>query len=116
MDWSGKQQEKSSPWSSFTGHLTLTRTTALALKRIASIALAVDTGIADVIITGDLNFNCLDLHSRRTIDSFCTPFFLFQTIEQPTSFTEHSSSFIDIILVSDKHHLILNGVGDAFLN
>ena len=77
-----------------------------------SIALAVDTGIADIIITGDFNFNYLDLQSRRKIDSLCTQFSLFQTINQPTHFTEYSSSLIDIILVSNN----LSGVGDPFLN
>ena len=81
-----------------------------------SIALAVDTGIADIIITGDFNFNYLDLQSRRKIDSLCTQFSLFQTINQPTHFTEYSSSLIDIILVSNKDNLILSGVGDPFLN
>ena len=81
-----------------------------------SISLAVDTGIADIIITGDFNFNYLDLQSRRKIDSLCTQFSLFQTINQPTHFTEYSSSLIDIILVSNKDNLILSGVGDPFLN
>ena len=81
-----------------------------------SIALAVDTGIADIIITGDFDFNYLDLQSRRKIDSLCTQFSLFQTINQPTHFTEYSSSLIDIILVSNKDILILSGVGDPFLN
>ena len=81
-----------------------------------SISLAVDTGIADIIITGVFNFNYLDLQSRRKIDSLCTQFSLFQTINQPTHFTEYSSSLIDIILVSNKDNLILSGVGDPFLN
>ena len=81
-----------------------------------SIALAVDTGVADIIITGDFNFNYLDLQSRRKIDSLCTQFSLFQTINQLTHFTEYSSSLIDIILVSNKDNLILSSVGDPFLN
>ncbi|MCG8096458.1 MAG: endonuclease/exonuclease/phosphatase family protein, partial [Candidatus Thiodiazotropha endolucinida] len=81
-----------------------------------SIALAIDTGIADIIITGDFNFNYLDLQTRRKIDSFCTRFSLHQTICQPTHYTEHSSSLIDIILASNKEHIILSGVGDPFLN
>ncbi|MCG8032214.1 MAG: endonuclease/exonuclease/phosphatase family protein [Candidatus Thiodiazotropha taylori] len=81
-----------------------------------SIALAIDTGIADILITGDFNFNYLDLQTRRKIDSLCTRFSLHQTICQPTHYTEHSSSLIDIILVSNKEHIILSGVGDPFLN
>ena len=41
---------------------------------------------------------------------------LNQSISQPTHFTEHSSSLIDIILVSNKENLILFGVADPFLN
>ena len=43
-------------------------------------------------------------------------FSLNQSISQPTHFTEHSSSLIDIILVSNKENLILSGVADPFLN
>ena len=41
---------------------------------------------------------------------------LFQCIEQATPFTETSVSLTDILLVSNKNHLILSGVGDPFLN
>ena len=40
---------------------------------------------------------------------------MFQAINQPTHYTEHSSSLLDILLVSNKEHLILSGVGDPFL-
>ena len=39
-----------------------------------------------------------------------------QSIEQPTHYTVTSSSLIDILLVYNKDHLILSGVGDPFLN
>ena len=67
-----------------------------------SVALAVDTGISDIIITGDLNVNFLTPQTRRKIDSLCTQFMLYQSVNQPTHFTETSSSLIDIILVSNK--------------
>ena len=41
---------------------------------------------------------------------------LFQSITQPTRFTETSSSLIDVILVSNKDHLVISGVGDPFLH
>ena len=81
-----------------------------------SVALAVDTGISDIIITGDLNVNFLTPQTRRKIDSLCIQFMLYQSINQPTHFTETSSSLIDIIFVSDKEHLVLSGVGDPFLH
>ena len=81
-----------------------------------SVSLAVDTGIKDIVITGDFNLNYLNNTSTRKIDSLCMQFSLYQSISQPTHFTEHSSSLIDIILVSNKENLILSGVADPFLN
>ena len=37
-------------------------------------------------------------------------------IQEPTYFTEHSSSFIDILIVSNKRHVIHCGVSDPFLH
>lgn len=81
-----------------------------------SLYLAVDTDIPDLIVTGDFNLNTLNPLMSRKIESFCTQFSLHQTINEPTHYTEHSSSLIDILLVSNKDHLILSGVGDPFLN
>lgn len=81
-----------------------------------SLALAFDTGIADIIVTEEFNFNLLNPQMARKIDSFCTQFLLYQSVEQPTHFTENSYSLIDIILVSNKNNLILSGVGDPFID
>ena len=81
-----------------------------------SLALALDTGIADIIVTGDFNLNVLNFPSARKIISLCQQFSLYQSIDQPTHFTENSTSLIDIILVSNRNNLILSGVGDPFLN
>ena len=81
-----------------------------------SISLAVDTGTSDIIITGDFNFNVLNSQTKKKIDSLCTQFSLHQLLTDPSHFTEHSSSLLDLILVSNKEHLILHGVGDPFLD
>ena len=81
-----------------------------------SIALAVDTNINDIIITGDFNFNVMNQQASRKIYSLCTQYNLSQCIEQATHFTETSSSLTDILLVSNNDNLILSGVGDPFLN
>lgn len=81
-----------------------------------SIGLAIDTGISEVIITGDFNLNFLNPQISRQICSICTQFSLFQSIDKPTHYTEHSSSLIDLLLTSNKDHLIHSGVGDPFLN
>ena len=79
-----------------------------------SIHLAIDTRIDDVIITGDLNLNISNPQSARKIQSQSEQFSLPQCISKPTHFTEHSSSLIDILLLTKPNHLILSGVGDPF--
>lgn len=81
-----------------------------------SIHLAVDTDLNDIIVTGDFNFNLLSTQTSRKIEYLCTQFSLYQSIDQPTHFTENSSSLLDIILTHNKDHLILSGVGDPFLD
>ena len=81
-----------------------------------SIHLAVDTGIQDIVVTGDFNFNMLSAQLSAKIKNLCEEFSLTQTINQPTHFTKHSSSLLDIILTSNDNHLIFSGVGDPFLS
>ncbi|MCG8078294.1 MAG: hypothetical protein JAY75_18895, partial [Candidatus Thiodiazotropha taylori] len=80
-----------------------------------SIHLAVDTGIKDIIITGNFNYNMLSQQSSRKINAFCEQFSLCQMINEPTHFTETSSSLIDLVLVNDKRHVLSCGVGEPFL-
>ncbi|MCW4285900.1 MAG: reverse transcriptase domain-containing protein [Candidatus Thiodiazotropha taylori] len=90
---------------------------AAYLSRIEdSISIALDTQIRNVIVTGDFNLNMLNDQSSRKINAICEQFALYQTITEPTHFTENSSSLIDIILTSDKENLICSGVTDPFLN
>ena len=81
-----------------------------------SIHLAIDTGIDAVITTGDLYFNMSNPQSARKIQSLSEQFSLHQCISESTHFTEHSSSLIDILLLTKPNHLILSGVGDPFYN
>ena len=76
-----------------------------------SLHLAIDTDISDIIVTGDFKFNMLSPLTSRKKESFCTQFSLFQSITDPTHFTEHSSSFIGILLVStvDSRYLEIEG-------
>ena len=80
-----------------------------------SIHLAIDTGISDIIVTGDFNYNILNTQSSRKVTSCCEQFSLTQMINEPTHYTETSSSLIDLVLVSNKAHVISSGVGDPFL-
>ena len=81
-----------------------------------SISLAIDTCIPELIITGDFNLNLFNQESFRKIHSICTQLSLYQCIDEPTHYTEHSSSVIHLLFVSNKDHLIHSGVADAFLN
>ena len=80
-----------------------------------SLHLAIDTGISDIIITGDFNFNLLNEETARKITSLCAQFSLSQCINDYTHYTEHSSTLIDILLVSNNKHLIASGVAEPFL-
>ena len=80
-----------------------------------SISLAVDTGIKDIIIAGDFDFNMLSSNSSHKIKAICEQFSLNQVIEEPTHYTEHSSSLLDIILTNNNDHLVMSVVGDPFL-
>ena len=81
-----------------------------------SIHLARDTGISDIIITGDFNYNTLNLVLARKISNICQTFDLFQTISEPTHFTEHSSSILDLIFVSNNDSVFKTGVMESFLD
>ena len=52
----------------------------------------------------------LNSQSSRKIEELGRQFDLFQQ-----HFTENSSSLLDLVLVSNKDHLVTNGVGDPFL-
>ena len=58
----------------------------------------------------------LNPNSARKVETLCTQISFFQTFDQPTHFTENSSSPIDILLVTNKNHLLSSGVSDPFLD
>ena len=64
-----------------------------------SVHLAVDTGIKDIVVTGDFNYNMLNDITKRKISGICQQFSLIQCINEPTHFTETSSSLTDLVLV-----------------
>ena len=81
-----------------------------------SISLAMDTQINNIIITGDFNLDVFSRQTSRKVSELCEQFSLYQTVTEPTHFTENSSSLIDIILTNDKSNLIYSGVAEPFLN
>ena len=89
---------------------------ALVLSNIEnSIGMAVDTGINDIIIIGDFNINILNEYSARKVTELCQQYNLSQIINEPTNYTETSSSIIDLIMVSNLHSVDMSGVREPFL-
>ena len=81
-----------------------------------SISLALDTQISNFIVTGDFNLNVLNQHTPNKISDICTQFSLYQTITEPTHFTEHSSSLIDVVFTSDRFNILYSEVSEHFVH
>ena len=81
-----------------------------------SIGLTIDTGVEDIVMTGDLNLDMLNQHSRMKITDLCQTYNLTQLINDPTNYTETSSSIIDLVLVSNSHSVEMSGVSEPFLS
>ena len=64
-----------------------------------SIGLAVDTGILDIVICGDFNYNTRSSISNKKVSLICQQFQLKQCINDITHVTETSSSTIDLLFV-----------------
>ena len=80
-----------------------------------SIDLAINSDIADVIITGDFNLNTMNENQFRKIEALCNQFNLFQCIYEPTHFTENSMSIIDLLFVTNKNSILTTGGGEPCL-
>ena len=80
-----------------------------------SIGLASDTGIAEIVVMGDFNLNMLNQHTQTKIKDICQTFNLAQIINEPTHYTETSSSIIDLILVRNVRSVEMSGVNEPFL-
>ena len=61
-----------------------------------SIGLAFDTNIQKILITRNFNLDLLKDTSKRKIADVCQHFNLKQLINDPTNFTETSSSIVDL--------------------
>ena len=81
-----------------------------------SIDLALDIDVSDVIITGDFNLNFLDSASRNKLLPIVNQYSLHQIIDEPTHFTETSSSIIDLFFTRYPDNVIVSSVGEAFLD
>ena len=80
-----------------------------------SIDLAVDTGINTIVVLGDFNEEQLKLQNNKMSNIF-VKYNMIQFINEPTHFTENSSSCIDLISSTDPNVIDLIHVGQPFLN
>ena len=62
------------------------------------------------------NTNYLDDSNKRKLSSVFGQYDLTQLIQEPTHFTENSSSLIDLVFTKNTNLVVLSGVGEAFLD
>ena len=90
---------------------------ALYLSAIeVSISLALDTQNSNNIVTSDFNLCVQNQHTSNEISDICTQFSQYHTIIEPTHFTEHSSSLIDVVFTSDRYNILYSEVAEPFLH
>ena len=78
-----------------------------------SIDNAYNSNIIDVIILGDFNYNMAS--DSNKMSDLIRQYNLKQLIKEPTNFTEHSSSIIDLILVRNNDNILTSAVTDPFI-
>ncbi|MES9994358.1 MAG: reverse transcriptase family protein [Candidatus Thiodiazotropha sp.] len=81
-----------------------------------SISLAYDTNIQNILINGDFNLDILKSACNRKVFDLCQHFSLNQFINEPTHYTESSSSIIDLFFTSNINSILHGGVGQPILD
>lgn len=71
--------------------------------------------LKDLIILGDFNCDMLS-SSPNKMKNIALSYNLKQLIDEPTHFTEHSCSTIDLILVTKPENVIYSGVSSPFIS
>ena len=78
-----------------------------------SIDMAYSTDIRDIIVLGDFNMNMLNVSNNNKRPN--AKYSIRQLITEPTNFTEHSSTLIDLILVRNTSNILTSGVLNTFI-
>ena len=86
-----------------TTHRYILQTNAILSTIEDSIWLAFETNISNILITGDFNLDILKDNSSQKVRDLCHQFNFEQIINEPTHFTENSSSLIDLIHTSSRN-------------
>ena len=71
-----------------------------------SIHRAIDTGIRDIVVTDDFNYNMFNDIAKLKILNLCQEFSMYQCITEPTHYTENFVSLLDIVLVTNIYSVI----------
>ena len=71
--------------------------------------------IKDLVIMGDFNCDMLKNDASNKITQLALSYNLQQLIEEPTHYTEHSASLIDLALVSKPSNVIYSDVTSPFI-
>ena len=75
---------------------------------------AFNTNFADILITGDFNYNMLSNDNNKLKD-LMYQYNLKQIITEPTHFTESSSCLIELFLIRDDTNILHSEVIDPFI-
>ena len=74
-----------------------------------------DSHITDLVILGDFNSDLLKpMHANR-IQNLTNSYNLHQLIDEPTHYTENSSSLLDLTIVSKPENVVFSGVSSPFI-
>ncbi|CAC5356718.1 unnamed protein product [Mytilus coruscus] len=76
---------------------------------------AVDTGVEKIVILGDFNEDYLKPSNVR-MKNIIRKYDMFQFIDEPTHFTENSTSCLDLVIANKRNVIDLVHVGHPFLN
>ncbi|MEW8546463.1 MAG: reverse transcriptase family protein, partial [Candidatus Thiodiazotropha sp.] len=76
---------------------------------------AKNTSIKDIFLLGDLNNDILNTVRSKHLTDFMITYNLQQLIEEPTHYTESSSSLIDIIIANSTQNVLASEVCDPFI-
>ena len=77
---------------------------------------AVDTGIDNIILMGDLNMDFNNSNTRKKLKQILQIYNMDQLVTEPTHFTENSSTILDLIITNNPDNVYSSGVGENILD
>ena len=74
-----------------------------------------NSGLRDIIIVGDFNNDMLNPTASTKLINLTSSYIFHQLIDEPTHYTENSSSLIDLVLVSKPENVLYCDVVSPFI-